>query len=227
MGKMSEILSNSMIFKNIGEPEVRRIISEVEHGTENFSKGGIIRSKGEKVTDLPVLISGKVRTEMINVDGDVLQVSEMRSPDVIALGFLFASDNRYPVDVVAEEDVRLFVLPKDSVLKACSMNRDFLLNLLGCMGEKLHSLSSKIEVLSMKNIRQKIAYYFLQLDSGSENEIVLQMNREKLANLFGVARPSLSRVLSELERERVISCDRKKVRILDRTRLRSIAAGEG
>ncbi len=226
MKKIGKVLSNSSVFKDIEEHEIERMIESVGHSVERFSKGEIVHVRGEKVNEVSVLISGKVRTEMVNYDGNALQVSQMGESEVLALGFLFAKDNRYPVDVVAEENVTFLVLPKESILKLCSSSRIVLVNVLECVGEKMHSLSSKIEVLSMKNIRQKLAYYLLQFDSEADSAIVLSMNREKLANVFGVARPSLSRVLSELEKECVINFNRERVKILDRKKLCSIAFGK-
>jgi CRP-like cAMP-binding protein len=42
------------------------------------------------------------------------------------------------------------------------------------------------------------------------------MTQSKLADFFGVTRPSLSRAIGELEKEKLITADRNKIKILDK-----------
>ena len=46
--------------------------------------------------------------------------------------------------------------------------------------------------------------------------------REELAEKFGVARPSVSRIFSELEKEEIIEISRKYVKIVDESSLKKI-----
>jgi len=47
----------------------------------------------------------------------------------------------------------------------------------------------------------------------------LPLSQKELAEFFGVARPSLARALGELEKEEIITVNRREIQIIDRNRL--------
>jgi Mn-dependent DtxR family transcriptional regulator len=51
---------------------------------------------------------------------------------------------------------------------------------------------------------------------------VLEASKERLASLFGVARPSLSRELGEMERRGLIRVEGREIAILDEQGLREL-----
>ena len=76
-------------------------------------------------------------------------------------------------------------------------------------------LSEKIKFLNFKTIKGKLAQFILQAEGG-KSEIILEMTQNDLADYFGVARPSVSRVIGELEQEGIIITKGKTLRILDK-----------
>jgi CRP-like cAMP-binding protein len=80
-------------------------------------------------------------------------------------------------------------------------------------------LTEKIKFLSFKTIRGKLAQYILQAAGPEKYEITLTMTQNDLAEYFGVARPSIARVIGEMEEERIISTKGKYLKILDKRKL--------
>ena len=73
--------------------------------------------------------------------------------------------------------------------------------------------------MSFKTIRGKIANYFLSLPEQNDGSIIIPFSIEELANFFGVTRPSLSRVLLQMEEIGIIKREGKTVIILDKRKL--------
>ena len=80
-------------------------------------------------------------------------------------------------------------------------------------------LSEKIKFLNFKTIRGKLAQYILQTAGTGKSEIKLEMTQNDLAEYFGVARPSIARVIGEMENEGIIITKGKILKILDKKRL--------
>jgi CRP-like cAMP-binding protein len=80
-------------------------------------------------------------------------------------------------------------------------------------------LSEKIKFLNFKTIKGKLAQYFLQISGSGDSVTTLTMTQSDLADYFGVARPSIARVVSELESEGMIETRGRSLRILDREKL--------
>ena len=94
------------------------------------------------------------------------------------------------------------------------------MNYLNIISNQSQFLSTKIKFLSFHSIKGKFAHYIINLSNQSnKKEISLPLSQSKLASLFGVTRPSLSRVIRELNDTKIISAKGKKIKILDETAL--------
>ena len=67
-----------------------------------------------------------------------------------------------------------------------------------------------------------MAHFLLQQAEKQKDTIELKSTQQQLADLFGVARPSLARVFGEMQREGLIRIQKKQITILDKTALNNI-----
>ena len=100
---------------------------------------------------------------MIDDSGRLIKVEDITAPRAIAPLFLFGNENRYPVEVTANEVTEVIEIPKASVLKLFRKNEKFLENYMNLSANYAHTLSDKLFFMSFKTIRQKLASYLLLL----------------------------------------------------------------
>ncbi|MDK2907212.1 MAG: hypothetical protein PWQ66_1173 [Petrotoga sp.] len=191
------------IFKNFSKAELMKIFGNVRYSIKKFSKGSLIYTSGEKVEKLMILIEGEVITEMVDFNGKILEVERMKSPDILASALLFSKDNFLPVDVLAVKDVAMLYIEKEDLIRLFQSNNVLLLSFLEDIGEKFQFVTAKLRVNSFHTIREKITMYLLNLynQQNKSSELTIPLTLEELANLFGVTRPSLSRVFSQMQKE--------------------------
>ena len=152
---------------------------------------------------------------MIDYSGRLIKVEDITAPRAIAPLFLFGADNRYPVEVTANEATEIFEIPKESVLKLFRRNERFLENYMNLSANYARTLADKLFFMSFKTIRQKLASYLLRISKQQEgNPILLDRSQQELADYFGVSRPSLARELAHMQDDGPIRTDRKLVHIL-------------
>lgn len=112
------------------------------------------------------------------------------------------------------------------MVRLCQKNETFLMNYLQDTGDKVVFLAEKIRLFKFKSITQKIAGYLLNLAGKQGGDSVrMTYSREQLADLFGVARPSLSRGFSEYYEEGILKAEGKIIHIMDRKRLKGKISG--
>jgi len=100
------------------------------------------------------------------------------------------------------------------------MNSDRLLaNFLDMISNRSQFLSEKIRFLNFKTIKGKLAQFILERSSDDKPTINMGMTQTGLADYFGVARPSLARILGELENDGLIEATGRVVRVLNRKKL--------
>ena len=97
-----------------------------------------------------------------------------------------------------------------------------LTNYLNSISTRTQFLSQKISFLNFKTIKEKVAHFLLQKAGDRFHSIELHNTQQQLADLFGVARPSLARVLSEMQNEGLIEIERKTVKLVNKAALNSL-----
>ena len=78
-------------------------------------------------------------------------------------------------------------------------------------------VSERLKIFAQKGIKAKIAYYIFTHEK--EGHFDLERSVASLADFFAVERPSLSRAISELIRDGIISYENGKGKILNQQKL--------
>ena len=208
------------ICRNIPDSERECFLNELTFKTKFFKKGEWVARQGDCVNTLSILIKGSVKAEMISEAGTVLNIETIHAPNPLAPAFLFSENNRFPVDVVALNDCEIVSIPKDSIMKQLACNESFLKGFMKFSSNRTQFLSERLNFLSIKTIKGKLAQYILSRTVGMD--FTLNMNQTALSAYFGVARPSLSRSLSEMIHDGIINLKGKNGKILNLMKLREL-----
>jgi len=222
---MNEIIKQSPLFKELLPQQIGDLLDNVEFNRRKYEKGQNIVWRGERCDNLMIVLRGCVRGEMTDYSGKTLKIEDMRPPQALAPAFLFGVNNDFPVDVTANEDCEILILPRNSVLKLMQLNQQFLVNFLNFMSNRAKFLSDRIWLLSFKTLREKISQYILEQAKGKD-VLELTESQQNLAEYFGVARPSFARALGEMQEEGLIKVERRRIEIINRQRLIEIIREE-
>ncbi len=217
---MIPVLVNNPLFRGITPERLFADLEEISFHTRSYKKGEILAQQGAVCNRLVILTKGSVRGEMIDYSGRLIKVEDIAAPRAIAPLFLFGEENRYPVEVTANEPTEVIELPKSSVLSLFRKNEQFLENYMNLSANYARTLSDKLFFMSFKTIRQKLASYLLRLyKQQQQTHITLDRSQQELSDYFGVSRPSLARELAHMQEDGLLIADRKHITILQKEEL--------
>ena len=217
---MISALVNNPLFRGITPERLFADLEEISFHTRSYKKGEILAQQGAVCNRLVILTKGSVRGEMIDYSGRLIKVEDIAAPRAIAPLFLFGEENRYPVEVTANEPTEVIELPKSSVLSLFRKNEQFLENYMNLSANYARTLSDKLFFMSFKTIRQKLASYLLRLyKQQQQTHITLDRSQQELSDYFGVSRPSLARELAHMQEDGLLIADRKHITILQKEEL--------
>ena len=219
---MFEILKMSPLFAGLDTTEINLLINKVFYQIKQFSKDEVLAFSGEKVERAIILLEGKLQGEMVDYTGNSLKIEELEPPQMVAPAFLYGPQSFFPVNLSALSEGKILIIVRNEFTQLLSNDLRVLNNYLNIVSGKAQFLSRKITFLSFKTIREKIAYYLLHHLKSGTIIVTLNQSQKGLAEMFGVARPSLARTISEMEEEKIIRWDRNQVEILNLESLRSI-----
>ena len=217
---MIPALVNNPLFRGITPERLFADLEEISFHTRSYKKGEILAQQGAVCNRLVILTKGSVRGEMIDYSGRLIKVEDIAAPRAIAPLFLFGEENRYPVEVTANEPTEVIELPKSSVLSLFRKNEQFLENYMNLSANYARTLSDKLFFMSFKTIRQKLDSYLLRLyKQQQQTHITLDRSQQELSDYFGVSRPSLARELAHMQEDGLLIADRKHITILQKEQL--------
>lgn len=196
---MFENLNKSTIFKGLNEEEIKALLSQTSYYTKSFKREEFIAFRGDKVEAYMLVLEGELVSEMQKVNGKVVKIETLLPYADIAPAFIFGIDNTFPIDLYATKNSKLLYIPKNDLINILQKNKIILNNILNSFSNRTQFLSKKLW-LSNKTIEEKLATYILDnLDKNSLWHVKKSIT--DLANIFGVSRPSLSRVITGLVEE--------------------------
>ena len=213
---MNEILKQCMLFKHLSTREIDEIFTGIFYQIREYEIGTIIAYQDEKVEHLIILINGVVRGEMNDFSGKTIVIEEMEAPKILAPAFVFGENSIFPVNIVSQMKSRVLKIPKTEFVKMMQKNQVLMVNFMNQISDRTQFLSQKLKFLSFQSIKGKLAYYISNLAHREHTkQIVLPISQAKLAELFGVARPSLSRAIREMHNDKIIHSNGKYIEILE------------
>lgn len=171
------------------------------HRRRVYPAGKTIMSAGDAVQSLMVLAAGRVETRM-GGDGREVVMDRLAAPCLLAPAFLFASVGTLPVDVMAIEECTVWTLNREGFVRFMAAHPDVMRRFLRMISDRSRFLSEKVRTFAIKGLRNRV------LDYLSLHDAITSV--AATAEQLGVARPSLSRVLSEMVEEGIIKYSNKK-----------------
>ena len=212
---MIEILKETVVFNGIDEKTIKNILEKTKYEIKKYSPNESIAFRGDEVRGLYIILKGTLTTEMLTEEGNVIKIEELVPSDVIASAFVFGKKNSFPVDLNAKDEAEILFIERKEFLKILFSKEKILENFLNEVSNKTQLLTSKIwNSFNNKTIKKKFCDY---VKKNQKNNLFSIQNLGALAEYFGVERPSLSRVLSDLVKdEKLERIGRNKYKILEK-----------
>lgn len=190
-------------FQGITEENLLPLVLAPEHVNRKYKPSDFIAMQGEVYRSIFILCNGRVRTQMVNTEGKQLTIETLKAPQLLAPAFVFSSENRFPVNIEALDKCEVLVINKNSFLEFLHQYPLVMHNFLKLVSDRTLFLSKKLNAFALQSLKSRILNYLRMHGS--------ILNQQEVAQILGVARPSLTRALSELINEGCIRMQEKEV----------------
>lgn len=212
-------LSYCPLFRGMSQREHDDFLDRNVREVLTYKKGEMVVRQGDPIHSVMLLIKGSIRTEMITLEGNVLDIDILEAVIPLAPSFIYGAKNNYPFDVLAVDTSIFLKISKEAWLDEMANNKQLLTNFLTMNADLTLFLANKLQMISLKSLRKKLATFFLEKTTMEDGSFILKRSRTQLAEYLGVQRQSLARSLKEMEDEEIIQLKGRKVSVLDRSRL--------
>jgi len=206
------------MFAGLADPELSYLAQRAV--PRRFSAGETVFGEGQPCTGMYVVESGSIRIfktsaagreQVLGIDGPGSSVAELP---------VFDGGN-YPASVTAMTDCTLLFIAKQDFHNLCLAHPQVALKVLRVVGGRLRRLVGIIEELSFTTVRHRLVALLLReaKQAGKQTarglEFTLPVNNQELAAQLGTVRELVSRNLSRLQSEGLITIEGRNVTVLN------------
>lgn len=208
------------LFQEMTQKETIFLLDCLQPRVRSFSRNVILNAAGEPFEGVGVVLSGQVAIVKETNAGERMILSILKPGDLFGEMAAFSGKELWPATVIAQSACSVMYLPPDKIAGQCALScqghRRLIMNMLGILSGKALKLSQKLEYLSIRNLRARIAAFLLeQAGENGQNTFLLSMNRNEMADFLNVSRPSLSREMGRMREEGMLDFHRSSVQIKD------------
>ena len=203
-----EILDRSPLFKGVSKEAVKALVSKLP--TRSFKKNELLICQGEVADQVHLLVSGKLRVYYKSEDGGQTTIFYYQAPSLIG-EMEILERLPYAGSVAAMEPSKTVMMNRLDYLSLLHSNHQVCFNLIKILSRHLYEGGGSLRVRlfgQVENILASALFSLAQLD-GIPHEggiwIARQLNKSELAQTLGIARKSVIRAFSKLQKEGLVA----------------------
>ena len=224
MEKYFPILKKCVLFRGIEEADYKHLFGCLSAQVKHYNEEEYLFFAGDRLDHIGIVLSGRLEILKESLAGNKHIIAILDPSHMFAEGIVCTATRLSPVTVQAMEPVKILLIPYERIIKSCGQSCSFhiglIQNMMVILGEKNVILNYKLELLTLKGMREKLASYLLKasLENGS-NTFQIPLNRTELADFLNVSRTSMCRELTRMKNDGLIDLYGRSFKILDKERL--------
>lgn len=220
MEKYLHVLQKTKLFAGIGEDELGAMLGCLGAVAKHFAKGDFVLRQGELVSQLMILVEGKLHIRRDDYWGSRSIVSAIIPGEMFGEAYLAPGSGAIMNDVVAVEDSTVVFCDVNRLITVCSSACRFhtltVRNLMFALSEKNRQLVSRLGIATRRSTREKlVAYLSEQAKKQGQSTFDIPFNRQQLADFLSVDRSAMSSELCRMRDEGMLRFDKNHFELLE------------
>ena len=220
-------LRRVMVFEHAPDADLMLILGSSI--TRSIEEGAYFFFQGDPADYLYILTAGQVKLLQSNPGGQQVNLRTIYPWQMFGALGAVRDEAAYPATAQALEDSTALAI-SSLVLKDMMQSRPYLsTGLMQLMTSYIQEMQARYRELATERVQQRIARSLLRLASQSGQKaadgIELALSRQDFAEMSGTTLYTVSRVLTEWDRQGLIVAGRERIRILQPHGLVRIAEG--
>jgi CRP-like cAMP-binding protein len=182
-----------------------------------IKKGSFLFQEGQPASEMFLILSGRIQISKVNAEGEELYLRLCSTNDIVGELTLFTEDPRYIFNARVIENGHVVGIQLDMLEKALFQNSNLGYQFIKWMNDHIRRTMTKFRDLVLfgkkgalySTLIRLSNSYGLHKDDGIH--ITVPITTQDLAHFCGTAREIVSRMLTDLKKNQIISIDHKKI----------------
>ena len=191
-----------------------------------IKKGEPIFEEGETINGIFCIKDGVCKLSKLSANGKDQIVKLVKSGELLGQRSMI-SEEPTNLSAVALEDMDVCFIPKQEVMSYFTSNNQFSMEVMKSICSDLKEADDHMVSMAQKTVKERLAETLLFLEDtfgkNDDGSLRIQLTREELAGMIGTATESCIRLLSEFNKSNYIELVGKKIKIIDKSKLKRLS----
>ncbi len=208
---MEQALDNIVEFKS--SPEIREKLYQYGNA-KTFQEGDVILNENAYIKAIPLVTKGSIRVMRTDEDGREILLYYIKSGESCIMSFLGGMHHdTSKVKAIAEEETEILFIPIDKVTDLIKEYPEWLDYIFRLYHKRFEELLDVVNAVAFKKMDERLLN-FIKRKCELTKSHTLYVTHEQLANELGTARVVVSRLLKQMEDEKLVTLGRNKITLL-------------
>lgn len=176
-------------------------------------RGQILYSQEDRAEVLFLLKRGRVQLYRLTPSGKRLELAVIE-PGTFFGEMPFIGESLRHTFAEAAEDSLICVMSRADIEGLMRKRSEVALRMIEVLGRRLALCEARLEEMAYRRVPTRIAAVLLRLSQGQNGEVV-SITHQELGDMIGALRESVTKILDEFQRERLVELGRGRVILRD------------
>ena len=209
-------ISKIQLFKDLNIEKTKDIYLSSEH--KELKKSEIVFNIDDKIDHIIIIRHGKIKSSLYAEDGKEYIANIYVEGDIIGEDSIFLNQ-KFETNGIAIEDTGVCIIDKKIIKDLIVNDSEFSIKMIENLSNKLYKSQKLLEIVSIKDSYKRLAAFLLYRSSIVDSQLI-ELNQENIASSIAMSRETVSRKLTQLEKNGLIELlAYKKIHIKDKAEL--------
>ncbi len=213
-------LSSIQVFRDLSPTELMEMDRQITMST--CEPGKIFYMPEDSGEILFLLKKGQVQIYRLAPNGKKLVVTTL-GPGAIFGEMSLVGQGMHNTFAEAVDECLLCVMSRADVERLMREKPDVAYRFFETMGDRVSQLETRLENIAFKSIPARLADLLIRLSDEQGDKVIRGYTHQDFSEMLGTYRETITQTLNDFKAQGLIEIGRKRVELLNRSRLQSLA----
>lgn len=210
-------IDNCPLFRGLSDKDKLYALTYFDAKVKAYEKGAFLHQVSFPLQRFGLVLSGSVQVFMDDIDGHHIMMNHVEAGELFGESYAFLGIDA-PIYICAGSDAEILWLStariKAPLSPAEPLDQELANRYVACLASRTLQMNQRIQILSRNTLRMKLITFLSQYAAEKGDTFTIPFDRASMATYLGADRSALSRELSRMQAEGILTYHRNRFQIL-------------
>jgi CRP-like cAMP-binding protein len=211
------LLDNCPLFQGLSSQDKSYALTYFDARVKTYEKGAFLHQVSFPLPRFGLVLSGTVQVYMDDIDGHHIIMNHVEPGDLFGESYAFLGIDA-PIYICAATEAEVLWMStsriKTPIPPVTPLDQELSNRYVACLANRTLRMNQRIQILSRNTLRMKLITFLSQYAAEKGDRFTIPFDRASMAAYLGADRSALSRELSRMQAEGILTYRRNQFQIL-------------